>query len=120
MRPARAGVKAIILVEHDMDLVAEYATRIVALQGGKVLADRAPDEFFADPEMIASVIGKRAGSGREARVTARCSPSTGSSSTSRRAASCAASRSRSPPASWSAWSAATAPARRRPFAPSWE
>jgi branched-chain amino acid transport system ATP-binding protein len=55
----RAGVKAIILVEHDMDLVAEYASRIVALQGGKVLADRAPDPFFADPELIASVIGKR-------------------------------------------------------------
>jgi len=57
----RAGVKAIILVEHDMDLVAEYASRIVALQGGKVLADRAPDDFFSDPALIASVIGKRAG-----------------------------------------------------------
>jgi len=55
----RAGVKAILLVEHDMDLVAEYATRIVALQGGRVLADRAPDAFFADPALIASVIGKR-------------------------------------------------------------
>jgi len=55
----RAGVKAIILVEHDMDLVAEYSTRIVALQGGKVLADRAPDAFFSDPDLIASVIGKR-------------------------------------------------------------
>jgi branched-chain amino acid transport system ATP-binding protein len=55
----RAGVKAIILVEHDMDLVAEYSTRIVALQSGKVLADRAPDAFFSDPELIASVVGKR-------------------------------------------------------------
>jgi branched-chain amino acid transport system ATP-binding protein len=55
----RAGVKAIILVEHDMDLVAEYSSRIVALQGGKVLADRAPAEFFADPGIIAAVVGKR-------------------------------------------------------------
>ncbi len=55
----RAGVKAILLVEHDMDLVAEYSTRIVALQAGKVLADRAPDDFFGDTELIASVIGKR-------------------------------------------------------------
>ena len=54
----RAGVKAIILVEHDMDLVAEYSTRIVALQGGKVLADRPPAEFFRDPEIIAAVVGK--------------------------------------------------------------
>jgi len=58
----RAGVKAILLVEHDMDLVAEYATRIVALQGGKVLADRPPAEFFGDPEIVAAVVGKLVGS----------------------------------------------------------
>ena len=57
----RAGVKAIILVEHDMDLVAEYSSRIVALQGGKVLADRAPAEFFADPEIVAAIVGKKVG-----------------------------------------------------------
>lgn len=54
----RAGVKAIILVEHDMDLVAEYSTRIVALQAGRVLADRSPTEFFGDPDIIASIVGK--------------------------------------------------------------
>ena len=57
----RAGVKAIILVEHDMDLVAEYSSRIVALQAGKVLADRPPAEFFDDPEIIAAVVGKWSG-----------------------------------------------------------
>ena len=39
----RAGVKAIILVEHDMDLVAAYSHRIIALSEGKVLADLPPD-----------------------------------------------------------------------------
>ena len=57
----RAGVKAIILVEHDMDLVAEYSSRIVALQGGKVLADRVPSDFFSDPEIVAAIVGKRVG-----------------------------------------------------------
>jgi branched-chain amino acid transport system ATP-binding protein len=57
----RAGVKAIILVEHDMDLVAEYSSRIVALQSGKVLADRAPADFFSDPEIVAAIVGKRVG-----------------------------------------------------------
>src|SRR5207248_1352631 len=57
----RAGVKAIILVEHDMDLVAEYSSRIVALQAGKVLADRAPAEFFSDPDIIAAIVGKMVG-----------------------------------------------------------
>jgi branched-chain amino acid transport system ATP-binding protein len=57
----RAGVKAIILVEHDMDLVAEYSSRIVALTAGKVLADRPPADFFGDPEIVAAVVGKLVG-----------------------------------------------------------
>ena len=57
----RAGVKAIILVEHDMDLVAEYSSRIVALTAGRVLADRPPADFFNDPEIIAAVVGKMVG-----------------------------------------------------------
>jgi branched-chain amino acid transport system ATP-binding protein len=57
----RAGVKGIILVEHDMDLVAEYSTRIVALQAGQVLADREPGAFFSDPEIIAAIVGKPVG-----------------------------------------------------------
>jgi branched-chain amino acid transport system ATP-binding protein len=57
----RAGVKGIVLVEHDMDLVAAYSHRIIALSEGKVLADLPPDKFFADPHLIATVIGKRRG-----------------------------------------------------------
>ncbi len=57
----RAGVKAIILVEHDMDLVAEYSSRIVALVSGRLLADRAPAPFFADPGIIAAIVGNRVG-----------------------------------------------------------
>jgi branched-chain amino acid transport system ATP-binding protein len=55
-----AGVKAIIQVEHDMDLVARYSDRIVALQEGRVLADLPPDRFFTDPALIAAVVGTRA------------------------------------------------------------
>ena len=54
----RAGVKGIVLVEHDMDLVFAYSTRIIALAGGRVLADLPPDQFFADPHLIETVIGK--------------------------------------------------------------
>jgi branched-chain amino acid transport system ATP-binding protein len=54
-----AGVQGIVLVEHDMDLVAAYSHRIVALSEGKVLADLPPDRFFADPGLIESVIGRR-------------------------------------------------------------
>ena len=55
----RAGVNAIVLVEHDMDLVAAYSSRIVALAAGKVLADLPPGQFFADPALIEAVVGKR-------------------------------------------------------------
>ena len=56
-----AGVQAIILVEHDMNLVAEYSSRIVALKEGKVLADLPPSEFFRDPAIVAAVVGKLVG-----------------------------------------------------------
>jgi branched-chain amino acid transport system ATP-binding protein len=57
----RASVKGIVLVEHDMDLVAAYSDRIIALSEGQVLADLPPDQFFADPHLIETVIGKRRG-----------------------------------------------------------
>jgi branched-chain amino acid transport system ATP-binding protein len=56
-----AGVKSIILVEHDMDLVAAYSRRIVALCEGKVLADLPPEAFFADPVLVETVVGRRRG-----------------------------------------------------------
>jgi branched-chain amino acid transport system ATP-binding protein len=55
----RAGVKGIVLVEHDMDLVAAYSSRIIALSEGRVLADLPTERFFADPHLIETVIGKR-------------------------------------------------------------
>ena len=57
----RIGVRAMILIEHDMDLVAEYSSRIVALQEGKVLADLPPTEFFSDQAIVAAIVGKRTG-----------------------------------------------------------
>jgi branched-chain amino acid transport system ATP-binding protein len=57
----QAGVKGIVLVEHDMDLVAAYSHRIVALSEGRMLADLPPDKFFADPALIAAVVGKPRG-----------------------------------------------------------
>jgi branched-chain amino acid transport system ATP-binding protein len=54
----KAGIKTMLLVEHDMDLVSEYSTRIVALTEGRVLADLPPREFFADPHLAATIVGK--------------------------------------------------------------
>lgn len=54
----KAGIKTLLLVEHDMDLIAEYSTRIVALTEGRVLADMPPSEFFANPDLAAAIVGK--------------------------------------------------------------
>ena len=41
------GVQAILLVEHDMDIVFGYSDRIVALQQGRILADTTPEGLRA-------------------------------------------------------------------------
>ncbi len=54
------GVEAILLVEHDMDLVARYSSRIVAMMGGRKIADQPTDAFFRNEEVLAVVVGKGA------------------------------------------------------------
>ena len=55
----RAGVQALLLVEHDIDLVETYASRVVGLRGGEVLADKPVRDFFADAEATAALVGAR-------------------------------------------------------------
>ena len=55
-----SGTEAIILVEHDMDIVFGYADRIVALQQGRVIADTTPDGLRADAQALAAVVGRSA------------------------------------------------------------
>jgi branched-chain amino acid transport system ATP-binding protein len=54
----RLGIKAIIQVEHDMDVVFGYSDRIVALHQGRVLADTTPAGIRSDADVVATVIGK--------------------------------------------------------------
>ena len=53
----RIGLRAIVQVEHDMDIVFGYSDRIVALHQGRVLADATPDVLRADEQVVATVIG---------------------------------------------------------------
>ncbi len=74
----KAGVRGIIQVEHDMDLVARYSDRIVALQAGRVLADEKPEVFFRDPALIAAVVGTRPPQLRPKAANLNTSPETAS------------------------------------------
>jgi len=55
----RIGLKAIIQVEHDMDIVFGYSDRIIALHQGRVLADATPAEIEADAHVVDTVIGRK-------------------------------------------------------------
>jgi branched-chain amino acid transport system ATP-binding protein len=55
----RIGIKTIIQVEHDMDIVFGYSDRIIALHQGKLLADGTPEAIKADEAVVNTVLGKR-------------------------------------------------------------
>jgi len=57
----RMGLRAIIQVEHDMDIVFGYSDRIIALHQGKVLADARPAQIEADAQVMDMVVGRRRG-----------------------------------------------------------
>lgn len=49
-----AGGDAIVLITHDMRLVAEYAGRVVLMRAGQVAADTTPAEIFDQAELLAT------------------------------------------------------------------
>jgi len=53
------GIKSIIQVEHDMDLVFSFSDRIIALHQGKVLADSSPEEMGRNEEVVCTVLGRK-------------------------------------------------------------
>jgi len=47
-----------IFVEHDVDIVTRYATRVAAWISGRIAADGKPDEVLNNPEIRRNVIGE--------------------------------------------------------------
>lgn len=46
-----------LFVEHDMDVVARYANRVLVWSAGKIMAEGHPDDVFRDPRVLQSVVG---------------------------------------------------------------
>jgi branched-chain amino acid transport system ATP-binding protein len=55
----KIGIKSIIQVEHDMDIVFSYSHRIIALHQGKILADGTPEKIERDEEVMCTVVGQK-------------------------------------------------------------
>ena len=47
------------MIEHDMDLVFRFATRITVLVRGSILVEGSPDDIAADPRVREVYLGTR-------------------------------------------------------------
>ena len=59
MTAVRAEGATVLFVEHDMDVIARYAERVLAFYDGRIIADAAPDVALADAEVRKYVVGHR-------------------------------------------------------------
>jgi branched-chain amino acid transport system ATP-binding protein len=53
----------VLFIEHDMDVVFRFASRIIVMVGGRILLEGAPAEIAADPRVREVYLGSR-GAGR--------------------------------------------------------
>ena len=53
LRELHGQGRTILLITHDMGLVAEHAQRVLVLDGGRLLADVSPSKLFHQPELLA-------------------------------------------------------------------
>jgi len=49
---------ALLIIEHDMDLVFRFASRVIVMVGGRVLVEGTPAAIAADPRVRAVYLGK--------------------------------------------------------------
>lgn len=62
----KADGQAILLVEHKLDLVMTVSDRVIVMDGGRIIAEGAPDEVRNDPAVIEAYLGRRRGLGGSA------------------------------------------------------
>jgi ABC-type branched-subunit amino acid transport system ATPase component len=58
---ALPGDITVLFIEHDMDLVFKFATRIIVLVGGRVLTEGTPEQIAADPQVREVYLGRGPG-----------------------------------------------------------
>jgi branched-chain amino acid transport system ATP-binding protein len=61
---------AVVFIEHDMDIVREYASRVIALYDGRIIADGEAGAVFSDADVVKFITGSAAMSHSENRRAA--------------------------------------------------
>ena len=59
MGALREDEVTVLFVEHDMEIVERYVSRVLAFYQGEIIADMAPKKALADQKVQEFVIGKR-------------------------------------------------------------
>ena len=49
----RGVTDTVVIATHDMQLVCQFAERVIVLTGGEVIGDATPDEVFMDEDVVA-------------------------------------------------------------------
>jgi branched-chain amino acid transport system ATP-binding protein len=57
MAPVRESGAGCMFVEHDMEIVGRYASRVIAFYDGRILADGSTEEVLVNPDVRKFVIG---------------------------------------------------------------
>jgi energy-coupling factor transport system ATP-binding protein len=53
--PVEGGSVTIILISHNMDLIAELAKKIILIDQGRVVSFSSKEDFFKDPDRVKSI-----------------------------------------------------------------
>jgi branched-chain amino acid transport system ATP-binding protein len=56
-----SGDITVLFIEHDMELVFRFATRVIVMVGGRVLVEGTPHEIASNPQVRAVYLGKATG-----------------------------------------------------------
>ncbi|MCR4265647.1 ABC transporter ATP-binding protein [Nitratireductor sp. ZSWI3] len=60
IRWLNADGKSVLLIEHNMDMVARLCSRVVVMAAGRYLTEGTPDEVVRDPAVIEAYLGEAA------------------------------------------------------------